>query len=170
MRGARGWVIAAVLSLAIAGLAYLFQPPQSSPDHSTTSDAADGASAVVLFAQSMGHPTLEVAGFFTTPSPTSLMFVLTPTSPFTSDEANQTASWVRSGGVLVYASEHGDVELDRALGVRRLNGLVNSNTATANPILAGVTDVAGGDLASPLDPASGQVPILRSPGGSCSVM
>jgi hypothetical protein len=165
MRGARGWVIAAVLSLAIGGLAYLFQPPQSSPDHSSTSDAADGSSAVVLFAQSMGHPTLEVAGFYATPSPSSLMFVLTPTSPFTSDEANQTASWVRSGGVLVYASEHGDVELDRALGVSRLNGLVNSNTATANPILAGVTEVAGGDLASPLDPASGQVPILRSSGG-----
>ena len=165
MRGARGWVIAAVLSLAIAGLAYLFQPPQSSPDHSSTSDAADGASAAVLFAQSMGHPTLEVAGFFTTPSPSGLMFVLTPTSPFTSDEANQTASWVRSGGVLVYASEHGDVELDRALGVSRLNGLVSGNTAIANPILAGVNDVAGGALAIPLDPTSGQVPILRSPGG-----
>jgi len=105
---------AAALSLAVAGLVYFFQPPQGSPEHSSTSDAADGASAAVLFAQAMGHPTLEVAGSFTTPSPDSLMFVFTPTSPFTAEEADRTAAWVRSGGVLIYASEQGAPELDRA--------------------------------------------------------
>jgi hypothetical protein len=165
MRGARGWLIAAALSLAIAGLAYLAQPPQGSPEHSSTSDAADGASAIVLFAQAMGHSTLKVAGSFAPPSEDSLMFVFSPTSPFTADEADRTAAWVRAGGVLVYASEQGDPELDRALGVSRLNGIVDSSVATATPVLAGVTQVAGGDTAMPLDPAGTQVPILRSHGG-----
>ncbi len=159
-------MLAAVLSLAIAGVVYFFQPPQGSPEHSSTSDAADGASAAILFAQAMGHPTLEVAGSFTPPSSDALMFVFTPTSPFTADEADRTVAWVRSGGVLVYASERGDVELDRALGVSRLNGFVDSNPATADPVLAGVTQVAGGGTgAIPLDPAPQQVPILRSAGG-----
>lgn len=165
MRGARGWVLAAALSLAIAGLVYFFQPPQGSPEHSSTSDAADGASAAVLFAQAMGHPTLEVAGSFTPPSPNSLMFVFTPTSSFTAEEADRTVAWVRSGGVLIYASEQGDPELDRAFAVTRLNGLVGSETANADPVLAGVTKVAGGSTAIPLDPAPQQVPILRSAGG-----
>jgi hypothetical protein len=165
MRGARGWVVAAAISLAIAGLAYLAQPPQGSPEHSSRSDAADGASAAVLFAQAMGHPTVEVAGAFTPPSANSLMFVFTPTSPFTADEADRTAAWVRSGGVLVYASEQGDPELDRVFDVSRINVVVDSATAIANPVLAGVNQVAGGGGAIPLDPAGNQVPILRTPGG-----
>jgi hypothetical protein len=165
MKGARGWLLAAVLSLAIAGLAYLLQPSQGSPEHSSTSDAADGASAAVLFAQAMGHTTLEVAGSFTPPPANGLMFVFTPTSPFTAEEADRTAAWVSSGGVLIYASEQGDPELDRAFAVSRLNGFVSSTTANAEPVLAGVTTVAGGLSATPLDPASNQVSILRSPGG-----
>jgi hypothetical protein len=165
MRGARGWVLAAALSLAIAGLVYFFQPSQGSPEHSSTSDAADGASAAVLFAQAMGHPTLEVAGSYTPPSQSSLMFVFTPTSAFTAEEADRTAAWVRSGGVLIYASEKGDSELDRAFAVTRLNGSVDSNPANADPVLAGVTKVAGGGSAAPLDPTPQQVPILRSAGG-----
>ena len=165
MRGARGWVIAAALSLVIAGLAYLAQPAQGSPEHSSRSDAADGASAAVLFAQAMGHPTLEVAGSFTPPSAGSLMFVFTPTSPFTADEADRTAAWVRSGGVLVYASERGDPELDRVFNVSRVNGTVASGTEIANPVLAGVNQVGGGDGAMPLAPAGNQVPILRTSGG-----
>jgi hypothetical protein len=165
MKGARGWVVAVAVSLAIAGLAYLAQPPQGSPEHSSTSDAVDGASAAVLFAQAMGHPTLEVAGSFTTPSADSLMFVFTPTSPFTAQEADRTAAWVHAGGVLIYASERGDPELDRVFDVSRINGMVDSGTAIANPALAGVNQVAGGNGAIPLDPATNQVPILRSPGG-----
>jgi hypothetical protein len=165
MRGARGWVLAAAASLAVAGLVYVFQPAHGSPEHSSTSDAADGASAAVLFAQAMNHPTLEVAGSFTLPSTNSLMFVFTPTSPFTAEEADRTAAWVSSGGSLVYASEQGDPELDRALGVSRINGLVDSDPASADPVLAGVTKVAGASTAIPLDPAPQQVPILRSAGG-----
>jgi hypothetical protein len=165
MKGARGWVIAGALSLGIAAAAYFFQPHQDSPEHSSTSDAANGTSAAVLFAQAMGHPTVKVAGSFAPPPLDGMMFVFTPTSSYTAEEADRTAAWVRSGGVLVYASEQGDTELDRALGVNRLAGLVSSSTATAAPVLAGVTQVAGGNLATPLDPGPQQVTILRAAGG-----
>ena len=166
MRGARGWVIAAIVSLAIAGIAYVLQPRPDSPQHSSTSDAANGASALVLFAQAMGHPTIEIGSSFVLPPQNGVMFVFTPTSPYTADDADRTAAWVRSGGTLIYASEDGDPELDRALGVSRIDAFASSATAVATPVLVGVTQVAGGVFAIPLDPAPEQVPILRTRGGS----
>jgi hypothetical protein len=165
MRGARGWVLAVAISLSIAAVAYFLQPHADSPEHSSTSDAINGTSAAVLFAQAMGHPTIKIGGSFTPPTSDGLMFVFTPTSPYTSDEADRTAAWVRSGGVLVYASEQGDAELDRAFGVSRLAGFTQSATSNGNPVLAGVKQVAGGTFAVPLDPAPEQVGVLRTGSG-----
>jgi hypothetical protein len=165
MRGARGWLLAGLAAIAIAMAAYFGQPNQDSPDHSSRSDAANGTSAALLFAQAMGHPVDQVAGTFNLPAPPALMFVLTPTSPYTSDEAERTAEWVRSGGVLVYASEQGDPQLDRALGVARLGGLAFIGNQLGNPVVEGVDKVAGAVTVQPLDPAAGQVPILRSSEG-----
>jgi hypothetical protein len=166
MKGARGWVVVTLIAIAIAAVAYYVQPHQDSPEHSSASDAANGASAARLFAEAMGHTTNQMVGTFAPPPNDGLMFVFTPTSPFTTDEANRTAAWVYSGGVLIYATEQGDAELDRALGVTRLNGLAPSATQIANPILQGVTQVAGSDFTAPLDPAATQVPFLRSEGGA----
>ncbi len=165
MRGARGWIIAALISIAVAAAAYFVQPHQDSPEHSSNSDAANGTSAARLFAQSMGHPTDQVSGTFAPPAAFGLMFVFTPTSPYTSDEAERTRLWVRAGGVLVYASEQGDPELDRAFGVTRLGGFTRGALLQANPIVPGVTSVAGGTLVMPVDPAADQVPFLRSSDG-----
>jgi len=165
MKNLRGWVIAFVLALLIGGVAYLGQPKQDSPEHSSNSDAANGTSAARLFAQAMGHPTSQIEGTFSPPSQNALMFVFTPTSPYTADDADQTANWVRQGGVLVYASEQGDSELDRAFSVTRLSGFASSQTELANPVLDGVTTVSGADLAVPFLAASAQVPILRSNDG-----
>lgn len=152
MKGARGWIIAGLISVAIAAAAYFVQPHQDSPEHSSNSDAPNGTSAARLFAESMGHPTDQVSGTFAPPASFGLMFVFTPTSPYTSDEAERTRLWVRSGGVLVYASEQGDPELDRAFGVRRLGGFTGGALQQANPIVPGVTSVAGATLVMPLDP------------------
>lgn len=165
MKGLRGWVIALLLALLIGGVAYLGQPKQDSPEHSSNSDAANGTSAARLFAQAMGHPTSQIEGTFAPLSRNGLMFVFTPTSPYTGNDADQTASWVQLGGVLVYASEQGDPELDRALSVNRLNGYVSGQTQLANPVLSGVTTVVGGDSVIPFDASPAQVPILRSPEG-----
>ena len=165
MKGARGWIIAAAFAVAIAAVAYAFQPAQDSPEHSSNSDAANGASAALLYAQAMGHPTDQITGSFDQPNPFSIMFVFTPTSPYTSAEADATLAWVRRGGVLIYASERGDPELNKALGVTRLGGFVSGGQYAATPIVGGVTKVAGaGDLV-PLDPAPTQVTFLRTQQG-----
>jgi hypothetical protein len=165
MKNLRGWVIAFVLALLIGGVAYLGQPKQDSPEHNSNSDAANGTSAARLFAQALGHPTSQIEGTFSPPSQNGLLFVFTPTSPYTADDADQTANWVRQGGVLVYASEQGDSELDRAFSVTRLGGFASSQTEFANPVLDGVTTVSGADLAVPFLASSAQVPILRSNDG-----
>src|SRR5450756_959164 len=165
MRGARGWVIAGLISIAIAAVAFLVQPHQDSPEHSSTSDAANGTSAARLFAQAMGHPTREASGRFGPSEPFGIMFVFTPTSPYTSDEAERTRLWVRAGGILIYASEQGDPELDRQFGVTRLGGFTRGDTQLANPIVSGVAKVSGGSLVMPLDPGADQVPFLRNSDG-----
>src|SRR6185437_1875465 len=93
------------------------------------------------------------------------MFVFTPTSPYTADEADQLRGWVSDGGMLIYASEQGDPELDRALGVKRFNGFASGGSYTASPAIAGVTTVAGGGDLVPLETSAGQVPLLRTSGG-----
>jgi hypothetical protein len=162
MRGARGWVIAGLISVAIAALAFLVQPHQDSPEHSSNSDAANGASAARLFAEAMGHPTDQISGAFAPPEPFGVMFVFTPTSPYTADEAERTRLWVRSGGLLIYASEQGDPELDRAFGVTRLGGYAGGSVQLGDPVVPGVTNVAGASSVMPLDPGADQVPVLRT--------
>lgn len=165
MKGARGWVIAGLLSIAVAAAAYSIQPHQDSPEHSSNSDSANGASAVRLFAEAMGHPTEQIAGSFPAITPFALMFVFSPTSAYTSDEAERTRFWVRSGGILVYASEKADPELDRAFGVRRLDGTTSISNEVGNPLVPGVKNVAGASEVTPLDASAEQVPFLRTPDG-----
>jgi hypothetical protein len=163
LKGARGWVVAGLVAVAIAALAYVAQAHQDSPEHSSSSDAANGASAALLFARAMGHPADQISGTFTTPTPAGMMFVFTPTSPYTADEADRVRLWVRSGGVLIYASELGDPELDRAFGVRRLGSYFSGGLELGNPIVPGVAMVAGGATLTPLYPGPDQVPFLRTP-------
>jgi hypothetical protein len=151
-----------VLLVALVVAAVIGQQHPDSPEHSSNSDAINGTSALRLFAASMGHNTDQVAGSFSPPASGGLMFVFTPTSPFTPDQADITALWVRSGGVLVYASELGDPELDRALGVSRIQGLIAAETVDASgPVLQGVQHVAGGATAEPITASAEQVGILR---------
>src|SRR6266508_3797031 len=165
MRGLRGWALAAGIVIAIAAVASLAQPHEDSFEHNSNSDVANGTSAALLFSEAMGHPTDQVAGDFTLPARDGLLFIFTPTSPFSTNDADRTAGWVRNGGTLVYASEDGDAELDRALAVSRYMGGVESHVQTANPILDGVTQVAGNEFAQPIRPGRLQVPILRSGDG-----
>jgi hypothetical protein len=166
VKGARGWIAAGAVAILIAAAAYALQPHNDSPEHSSNSDAANGTSAALLFAQAMGHPTDQLTGGFEPPANFSVMFVFTPTSPYSSDEANSLLQWVRSGGgTLVYASEGGDPELDRVLRVARLPAAVPSDRYTAVPAMAGVNGIVGGAEFVPLDPGPSQVPILRGAGG-----
>src|SRR5438552_16876807 len=120
MKGARGGVIAGAIAIVSAVAAVLLQPRQESPEHSTDSDAANGASAALLFSQAMGHPTDQITGRFGAPAERSVMFVFMPTSPYTADEADRIHQWVlASGGFLIYASEECGHELVRGLVDKR---------------------------------------------------
>ncbi|HEY8865126.1 MAG TPA: DUF4350 domain-containing protein [Candidatus Dormibacteraeota bacterium] len=165
MKGARGWVFLALVSIAIAAAAFLLQPHQDSPDHSSWSDAANGASAVRLFAESMGHSTAQITGTFDPPSVPGLLFVFTPTSPYKADEADRTRTWVSTGNVLVYASEEGDRELDRVFGVTRTAGYALISDEVATPVVHGVTNVAGGGVVMPVETSAEQVAFLRASNG-----
>ncbi len=166
MKGARGWIIAGAAALLVAFAAYVLQPRNDSPEHSSNSDAANGASAALLFAEAMGHPTDQMTGGFEPPASFSTMFVFSPTSPYTSDEADRVLEWVRArGGVLIYASEQGDPELDRAFRVTRQQFAVQGAPYSALPAVGGVATIGGGGVIAPLDPGPSQVPILRTAGG-----
>lgn len=161
MRRARGWIAVAVMSAVVVAVAYALQPHEDSPEHNTNSDAANGASAALLYARAMGHPATRIVDQFDA-APYGMIFVFTPTSPYTSDEAQQLTSWIRAGGVLIYASEEGDSQLDSALRVRRYAGYVQGTTETATPIVSGVRKVAGGRALIPFDLSSKQVAFLRT--------
>ena len=159
---ARAWVIAGVLVVALAAVVLLQQQNAASSNHSSNSDATDGTSALLLYASAMGHPTDQLAGSFQPPDTGGLMFVFSPSSPFSSDDAANTETWIRSGGVLIYASESGDTELDSALGVNRQQVLVSGSAIVASaPLLDGVSTLATGQFAQPFSLAPDQVAILR---------
>jgi hypothetical protein len=166
MKGTRGWITAAAGAIVIAAAIYLAQPHEDSPEHSTNSDAVNGASAALLYARAMGHPTEQMDGSFELPAPGSILFVFTPTSPYTNDEADRLRAWVRDqGGLLIYASEDGDPEIDRAFDVSRFGGMATGGSYKAAPAVTGVTEVSGGPSVDPLDPAPTQVTLLRTPDG-----
>src|SRR5258708_19610220 len=110
----------------------------------------------------MGHPADQITGPFDVPSPFSMMFVFTPTSPYTPAEAEATLGWVRRGGVLVYASEQGDAELDKSLGVSRLRGTVSGGQYTPTPLPAAANPVGAPGHPSPPHPPPPPPPPLHT--------
>ncbi len=178
MRG-RGWLIpAALVLLIIAVVALTPNRPARSPDHRSNSDAVDGTSALFSLAEALGHPTSSLGGSFSLPSGGGLLFVFSPDSAFSDDQAGQLDTWVSDGGVLVYAATGGDPRLDARFGIRRggtpepglisLGGVQATRLAAATPVLAGVASVTGSDpLTAENDPPQSlnlgpaQVALLR---------
>ena len=160
MRDVRGWLVLAGLAAVVAALLALGSNPQGSPEHSTNSDAKNGTSAVRYVAQSLGHGGDQVAGSFDL-SKSGLLFVFSPTSPFTGYEAQQLHDWVTAGGVLVYASEAGDDQVDSAFGVRRSNDPTRAVGAYGVEPLKGVGELSGGDFVYPFALTTNQVAIVR---------
>jgi hypothetical protein len=113
----------------------------------------------------MGHSTGQVSGTFDLKAGPGLMFVFSPTSAYTADEAGRTRTWVSAGNVLIYASEERDPELDRAFGVKRMPGFLYTSGEVATPVVQGVTTVAGGSFLVPLQVSAEQVAFLRSSAG-----
>jgi hypothetical protein len=166
MKG-RGWIALGVMALLVFLLVLLrgTGTQGQSPDHASTSDAADGTSALRAYADALGHSSGSVEGVFSLSSSPGLLFVFTPTSGFSANEVQQLNSWMQSGGVVVYAAEGGDPQLDTQFGLRRSATDVSAKAHTASPVFGGVAAVAGADNARDFKPTASQVPLLRNDAG-----
>jgi hypothetical protein len=166
MKG-RGWIALGAMAVLVFVLVLLRGTGTQgrSPDHASTSDAADGTSALRAYADALGHSSGSVEGDFSLPSSSGLLFVFTPTNGFSSSEVQQLSNWMQSGGVLVYAAEAGDPQVDTQFGLRRSGTDVSAKAHAAAPILGGVQAVAGADGARAFRPTASQVPLLRNEAG-----
>ena len=166
MKG-RGWIPLGVMVLLVFVLVLLRGSGTQgrSPDHASTSDATEGTSALRAYANALGHSSGSVEGDFALSPSSGLLFVFTPTTGFSSGEVQQLNSWMQSGGVLVYAAEDGDPQLDAQFGLRRSPTAVPAKAHAAAPILGGVDTVAGADGTRAFRPTAAQVPLLRNEAG-----
>lgn len=163
----RGWIALAAMAVLVFVLVLLRGSGSQgrSPDHASTSDAADGTSALRAYADALGHSSGSVEGDFTLPSSSGLLFVFTPTNGFSAAEVQQLTSWMQSGGVLIYAAEDGDPQLDTQFGLSRSQTNVPAKAHAGAPILGGVATVSGADGAHPFRPTASQVALLRNEAG-----
>jgi hypothetical protein len=163
----RGWIALAAMVVLVFLLVLLrgSGTQGQSPDHASTSDAPDGTSALRAYANALGHSSGSVEGVFKLASSSGLLFVFTPTNGFNATEVQQLNSWMQSGGVLVYAAEVGDPQLDTQFGLLRTATNVSARAHAAAPILGGVGTVVGADGAHAFRPTAAQVPLLRNDAG-----
>lgn len=164
MRGGRSlpWLLlgAGVVTLLALALFGAQQPPPTT--HSSTSDAADGTSALARAAASAGHGVDRLQESPVTEG--ALLFIFSPNLAYTTDQASGVARYVREGGVLIYASETTDYALDGALGLERESAPVHDVVAfPPGPLLPGVHEVSGGAETEPYLAHPDQVPLLRGP-------
>src|ERR1700680_5050710 len=166
MKG-RGWCLLGEMSLLVFVLVLLrgTGTQGGSPDHASTSDAADGTSALRAYADALGHSSGSVEGVFSLSSSPGLLFVFTPTSGFSATEVQQLNSWMQSGGVVAYAAEAGDPQLDTQFGLRRSGTGVSAKAHATSPVFGGGAAVAGADNARDFRPTASQVPLLRNDAG-----
>jgi hypothetical protein len=138
----------------------------SSPTHLSTSDAADGTSALRAYADALGHASGTIEGTYSLPSSPGLLFTFTP-GAFSPDEVLQLDSWLRAGGVVVYAAEDSDLLIDQQLGLKWSADAASSGTIHPGaPIQGGVAALASGDQARTLTTSAAQVPLLRNASGA----
>ncbi len=164
MRDRGTWLGLLALLIVVVVLVALEHPGSrgSAPDHRATSDAANGTSALRLYAEALGHRTDLVETTFIIPPDAGLLFLFTPVRPVSADEAQSLHSWVAAGGVLVYASEGPDATLESALDLSRVQGVAAAEEDAAAPALAGVHHVSGNVAAVPFELHPQQVAILRN--------
>ena len=164
MRDRGTWLGLLALLIVVVVLVALEHPGSraGAPDHRATSDAANGTSALRLYAEALGHRTYLVEATFIIPHDAGLLFVFTPVRAVTADEAQSISRWVEGGGVLVYASEGPDASLESALDLSRGQGPVAAEEDAAAPVLAGVHKLSGFVAALPFELHPQQVAILRN--------
>lgn len=173
MRG-RAWLIPIALLLVVAVLVLLVpNHPNSSPEHSSDSDAPDGTSALYELSSRLGHPTSRVKDAFSLGDSSGVLFVFSPLAAVSKPQAGELAQWVRDGGTLVYADTRVETSVRDAFGVDAAPeyvGLRPNSDGTAReapilvtaPVLDGVDQLRSApQVAAVYTPDLNQVPVLR---------
>ena len=166
MRGRGDWIALSVLALLSAALVLVSSAKQGDAlNHNSNNDGFHGTSALRLLAADAGHPTSELDLAFNPPPGSGVLFVFSPTNPFTTSEAQRLADFVRAGGIAVYADEQLDPRIAAQFKLRVSNQPVPTTAFATTPVFANVHRV-GNDTTSRFfltDP--GQAAILRHPQG-----
>lgn len=166
MRSRTSWLVLALLVGVGAVLVAITQAgPADSPEHSSTSDGKNGTSALRQFAAALGRPSGAVEGEFRLPEQPGLLFVFSPTVPFSASDVAELQRWTAIGGTVVYAADQGDSRLDAALGLRRMRRPALGSAEPVPQLVRGVDSLEGNRFSTPLLPGPDQVPILRSSAG-----
>ena len=158
-------VLAGLIGVAAVLLAITQAGPADSPEHSSSSDGRNGTSALKQFATALGRPGGAVEGDFRLPERPGLLFVFSPTVPFSASDIAELQHWIGVGGTLVYTAEQGDPRLDAALGLRRARRPAIGSAQAVPELVKGVARLEGNQLAPAFLPAPDQVPILRAAAG-----
>ena len=161
----RRWVLLGVVAALIAVVVLLRGTSgNDSPEHSSASDAGNGTSALRYYAQALGHNTGTVEGEFDLPSSPALLFIFSPTTGFSSAEAQRLNGWLSSGNVVVYAAEPNriDPQLDQQFGLHRSRGSVDASARAAAPLFGGVDSLSGASQAPSFNPSASQVALFRN--------
>lgn len=129
------------------------------------SDEPDGASALRLYAEALGHPTTQLTRSFDLGKGSGLLFVLDPEIPLTAGEAAAAQRWVESGGVLVFAGS--DLALRGRLGLAWTipPRPAPPRSLPSGPFFAGIQRVVGASPAVFARANPSQVPVLRNVDG-----
>lgn len=164
MRDRATWLGLLALLIVVVVLVMLSHPGSrdSAPDHRSTSDAANGTSALRLYAEALGHRTDLLEASFAIPQDARLLFVFSPDRPVTDEEAQALRSWIQEGGVLIYASKQPDTSLEAAMDLARTGGIGPAEAEAAAPVLAGIRHLEGDVLAPPFQLHPQQVALLRN--------
>lgn len=161
---ALAWLLLGAALVALVALTLFGGQTRPPSTHSSSSDAADGTSALYRAAAAAGHPTSRL-GAAGEAAAGAVEFIFSPNRPYSAAEARGFRTFVEKGGTLVYASERPDQALEGEFGLARQPPEVGDLVAyPPGPLLKGVAEVSGGASAEPFsaDPP-GAVPLLRGP-------
>jgi hypothetical protein len=76
------------------------------PALTTHSAAADGAQALLLWLEALGHPVRRIEGLhFDLNRDDALLFVLSPQQTFSAGEIERVSDWVQAGGTLILVTD-----------------------------------------------------------------
>lgn len=166
MRGRGDWITLAVLGL-IAGVLVLVSSTRQGDNlnHNSNSDGFHGTSALRLLAGDTGHPTSQLDLAFNPEAGNGVLFIFSPTNPFSGGDAQRLAEFVRAGGIAVYADEQLDPRIAAQFKLRASAQPIPTIANATIPVFANVHRVSDDTTSRYFVANPEQAAILRHPKG-----